>query len=642
MSLDRSFSSHVPHRVVGERRPRSRARLAAVLLALSALLALLGAAPALAAATVPQGHAAPPLALIALQQAQLTAGDGAAGDYFGYSVALAGDTALVGAYANDVGANADQGAAYVFTRSGASWSQQAQLTAGDGAAGDYFGYSVALAGDTALVGAYANDVGANADQGAAYVFTRSGASWSQQAQLTAGDGAAGDYFGDSVALAGDVALVGAYTNDVGANADQGAAYVFTRSGTSWSQQAQLTAGDGAAGDYFGDSVALAGDVALVGAYTNDVGANANQGSAYVFTRSGASWSQQAQLTAGDGAAGDYFGYSVALAGDTALVGAVTDDVGAAVNQGSAYVFTRSGTSWSQQAQLTAGDGAAGDVFGYSVALAGDTALVGAYGNGIGANALQGSAYVFTRSGASWSQQAQLTAGDGAAGDYFGYSVALAGDTALVGAVTDDVGAAVNQGSAYVFLLDAAAPVTTASLTPPANAAGWNKQTTSATLSATDAVSGVATIEYRPAGAAAWTPYAAPFLVRAQGVSSFEYRSTDVVGHAEAVKTLAVKIDGLRPRTTAYRASVVKGKRVRLAYKVGDALPGCEKARVSLKLFKRATLKKTFKLGVRASNLKQSLRWRCTLARGRYTLKVYATDIAGNKQSRVGTARLTVR
>ena len=473
--------------------------------------------------------------------------------------------------------------------------------------------------------------------------------------------------------------------------------MFARSGTSWSQQAQLTAGDGAADDYFGDSVALAGDTALVGAYANDVGANADQGSAYVFTRSGTSWSQQAQLTAGDGAAGDYFGDSVALAGDTALVGAYRttsaptptrarptcsrapgelEPAGAAhrrrrrrrrllrllrrarrrhrsgrgghrrrrrrVNQGSAYVFTRSGASWSQQAQLTAGDGAAGDVFGYSVALAGDTALVGAYGNGIGANALQGSAYVFTRSGASWSQQAQLTAGDGAAGDYFGYSVALAGDTALVGAVTDDVGAAVNQGSAYVFLLDAAAPVTTASLTPPANAAGWNKQATSATLSATDAVSGVATTEYRPAGAAAWTPYAAPFLVSAQGVSSFEYRSTDVVGHAETVKTLAVKIDGLRPRTTAYRASVVKGKRVRLAYKVGDALPGCEKARVTLKLFKRATLKKTFKLGVRASNLKQSLRWRCTLARGRYTLKVYATDIAGNKQSRVGTARLIVR
>ena len=418
--------------------------------------------------------------------------------------------------------------------------------------------------------------------------------------------------------------------------------MFTRSGTSWSQQAQLTAGDGAAGDYFGYSVALAGDTALVGAYADDVGATDDQGSAYVFTRSGTSWSQQAQLTAGDGAAGDCFGYSVALAGDTALVGAYVNDVGAAVDQGSAYVFTRSGATWSQQAQLTAGDGAAGDYFGYSVALAGDTALVGAYLNDVGANADQGSAYVFTRSGATWSQQAQLTAGDGAAADDFGHSVALAGDTALVGAVADDVGAAADQGSAYVFLLDAVAPVTTASLTPPANAAGWSKQAASVTLSATDAVSGVATTEYRPAGAAAWTPYAAPFLVSAQGVSRFEYRSTDAAGNVEAAQTLTVRIDGLRPTTSAYRASVVRGKRVRLAYKVNDALPGSEKAKVTLKLFKGKALKKTLKLGVRAANLKQSKSWRCTLARGGYTLKVYATDIAGNKQSRVGTARLTVR
>ena len=184
MSLDRSFSSHIPHQVVGAKVTRRRAPLAAVLVALATVLALLGAAPALAAATEPQGLGAPPLALIAVQQAQLTAGDGATGDYFGYSVALAGDTALVGAYGDDVGANVDQGSAYVFTRSGTSWSQQAQLTAGDGAAGDCFGNSVALAGDTALVGAYADDVGANVDQGSAYVFTRSGTSWSQQAQLT--------------------------------------------------------------------------------------------------------------------------------------------------------------------------------------------------------------------------------------------------------------------------------------------------------------------------------------------------------------------------------------------------------------------------------------------------------------------------
>jgi hypothetical protein len=645
MSLDRSFSTGLfsttaPHRTVGSRRLQRRTARLAVLLVPLALLALLCAAPALASSAGSQGLAAPPLALLAVQQAELTAGDGATSDYFGYSVAVSGDTALVGAYADDL-AGGDQGSAYVFTRAGTTWSQQAQLTAGDGAAGDNFGFSVALAGDTALVGASGNDIGAAVNQGSAYVFTRTGTGWSQQAQLTAGDGAAFDCFGFSVAVSGDTALVGAYGNDIGAAADQGSAYVFTRTGTSWSQQAQLTAGDGAAGDVFGTSAALAGDTALIGAYADDIGPAVDQGSAYVFTRTGTSWSQQAQLTAGDGAAADIFGISVALAGDTALVGAYADDIGAVANQGSAYVFTRAGTSWSQQAQLTAGDGAAGDFFGSSVALTGDTALVGATSDDVGANSGQGSAYVFTRSGTTWGQQAQLTAGDGAAFDLFGTSVALAGDTALVGAYGNDIGAAPDRGSAYVFVLDATAPQTTASLAPPANAAGWNKLPVTVTLAATDAGSGVAATAYRPAGGA-WTPYTAPFLVSAQGVSTFEYGSTDVAGHAEATETLSVRLDSKRPTATAYGASAIKGKKVKLTYKVSDALPGCQKAKATLKLYKGTKVKQVVKSGVRASNKKQSVNWLCTLAPGRYTLKVYATDIAGNAQRRVGTARVIVR
>jgi hypothetical protein len=241
--------------------------------------------------------------------------------------------------------------------SGFAGAPESKLTAGDGAAYDAFGGSVAINGDTAIVGACYDDVGANSDQGSAYVFVRSGTAWTQQAQLTAGDGAAGDHFGKSVAISGDTAIVGADDADVGANIDQGSAYVFVRSGTAWTQQAQLTAGDGAAGDLFGASVAISGDTAIVGAYDDDVGANSDQGSAYVFVRSGTTWTQQAQLTAGDGAAGDAFGKSVAISGDTAIVGAGYDDVGANSDQGSAYVFVRSGTAWSQQAKLTAGDGA---------------------------------------------------------------------------------------------------------------------------------------------------------------------------------------------------------------------------------------------------------------------------------------------
>ena len=350
--------------------------------------------------------------------ASLPGADGAEGDRFSYSVALDGDTVLVGAYSDDVGANIDQGSAYVFTRSDSSWTQQAKLTAGDGAAYDYFGRSVALDGDTALVGAYYDSV-SNISPGSAYVFTRSGNTWTQQAKLTAVDGTAYDYFGRSVALDGDTALVGAIYDTVGANSFQGSAYVFARSGSTWTQQAKLTAGDGETYDFFGNSVALDGDTALVGSISDTVGANSFQGSAYVFTRSGTTWTEQAKLVADDGAPNDYFGASVALDGNTALVGAYGDDVGANSDQGSAYVFARSGATWKQQAKLVAADGAASDHFGWSVALDGDAVLVGAYADNVGAASDQGSAYVFTHSGTTWTQQVTLVAADGAASDYFG-------------------------------------------------------------------------------------------------------------------------------------------------------------------------------------------------------------------------------
>jgi hypothetical protein len=426
--------------------------LLAATLGAAALVAVApaNAAPPAALPAGPPGSADEMLALLAVQQAQLTAGDGASSDFFGYSVAISGDTAVVGAYNDTVGSNAQQGSAYIFVRSGATWSQQAQLTATDGAASDCFGYSVALAGETAVVGAPFDVVGANAQQGSAYVFTRSGTTWSQQAQLTALDGAASDYFGFSVAISGDTAVVGAYMDDVGANGNEGSAYVFTRSGTTWSQQAQLTAGDGNSGDHSGNSVAISGNTAVVGAQYDTVGVNAEQGSACVFTRGGGIWSEQQKLTAADGHIGDLFGCSVALSGDTVVVSAYDNDVGANVHQGSAYIFTRSGSTWSEEADLTAADGAAGDFFGYSVAISGETVVAGAYMHDVDANVDQGWACVFARSGSTWSEQAQLSAVDGASGDYFGYSVALSGDIAVVGAYFDNVAGHAKQGSAYVF------------------------------------------------------------------------------------------------------------------------------------------------------------------------------------------------
>ncbi|TMC93736.1 MAG: hypothetical protein E6J12_00570 [Chloroflexi bacterium] len=353
------------------------------------------------------------------QQAELTASDGGVFDGFGYSVAVSGSTAVVGAY----GRSSAAGAAYVFARSGTTWSQQSELTASDGASGDLFGYSVAISYPIVLVGACCK----NSSTGAAYVFAPLG-TWSEQAKLTAPDGVSGDHFGSSVALSGTAALVGAY----GVSSSKGAAYVFARAANegTWSLQAKLTAADGAPNDNFGQSVALSGTTPVVGAY----GKSSNTGAAYAYTLP----SQQARLTASDGVSGDVFGYSVAISGSAAVVGAFAKSG----NTGEAYVFVRSGTTWSQQARLIASDGASNDNFGYSVAISGSTAVVGAY-----QHAAKGAVYVFVRSGTIWTQQAELTAADGVSGDHFGYSVAVSGSTALVGAPAKSL----SRGVAYVFL-----------------------------------------------------------------------------------------------------------------------------------------------------------------------------------------------
>jgi hypothetical protein len=393
----------------------------------------------------PPGLAEAPAAALSqlpsAQQARLLASDGTDFDTLGASVALAGATAVVGAPRNDE-RGTDAGAAYVFARSGASWTQQAKLTAADGAGNENFGTAVAVAGDTALVGAiFASDAGSSAF-GAVYVFVRSGASWTQQAKLVPPDGVADDQFGTSVALAGDTAVVGAVHHSAGGDRS-GAAYVFVRSGATWILQAQLTAADGADNDFFGTSVALAGDTAVIGA-VNAAGSTAQAGAAYAFVRSGTTWTQQAKLTAADGAAFDHFGTSVALAGDTALVGASRSQ-----DAGAAYAFVRSGATWTQQTRLTADDGEGGNAFGAAVALAGDTAVIGSpFDSPLGA--ASGSTYVFARSGTTWTQQTKLAATDGAAVDFFGTSVAVSAGSALSGAPgRDDRGS--SSGAAYVFV-----------------------------------------------------------------------------------------------------------------------------------------------------------------------------------------------
>ncbi|MEO7324657.1 MAG: FG-GAP repeat protein [Dokdonella sp.] len=274
----------------------------------------------------------------------------AAGDRFGATVALSGDTLAVGAPGQQ------PGAVYVFVRSGSNWTQQARLLASGASASDGFGRLLALDGDHLVVAA------ASADNrtGAAYVFSRSGTAWTQQARLSAADAVAGDAFGRSVAVSGDTILVGAPLKAAAAGSfANGAAYAFVRNGTSWPQQAKLVASLSADGDSFGSSLAIEGERAIIGA---PLAAN-HVGSAYVFDRAGSVWTQQAQLTRASGAPGDRFGWSVALSGNQVVVGApyALDSCGAS------YTFANSGSLWSQTAGASIGTSTHGDLAGWAVA-----------------------------------------------------------------------------------------------------------------------------------------------------------------------------------------------------------------------------------------------------------------------------------
>ncbi|MEM7531345.1 MAG: SdrD B-like domain-containing protein [Chloroflexota bacterium] len=378
-----------------------------------------------------------------LELQKILSSDGAASDRFGSSMALSGDTLLIGAYRDDDNGS-NSGSAYVFVRSGNTWSEQQKLLPSDGAANDQFGENVALDGDTALIGAYQDDDNGS-NSGSAYVFTRSGNTWSQQQKLLPSDGAADDWFGYSLALDGDTLLIGAYEDDDNGT-DSGSAYVFTRSGSTWSEQQKLLSSDGAADDRFSSSVALDGDTLLIGAY-RDEDNGTNSGAAYVFTRSGSTWSEQQKLLPSDGDATDRFGENVALHGDTALIGVWRDDDNG-TSSGAAYVFTRSGSTWSEQQKLLPSDGDTGDIFGERVALSGDTALIGAHEDDDNGSD-SGAAYVFRRSGNTWSEESKLLAPDGVDDDFFGSSVVLEGDTALIGALYDDDNG-LNSGSVYFF------------------------------------------------------------------------------------------------------------------------------------------------------------------------------------------------
>ncbi len=415
----------------------------------------------------------------------ILADSSSANDGFGHSISIYGETMVVGSWLDDVGGNVDQGSVSIYSRITGSWALLTTLTAAGGRAGDKFGSSVAIMGDRLVVGASGADIAGAVDRGCAYVFNRAGNTYNQVTQLLATGGAAGDNFGASVSMYGASIIVGAPLDDVGARIDQGSAYVFVFAANAWSQQAQINGTGGLAGDNFGSSVAIDADTVVVGAENDDVGANVDQGSAFVFTRAGTVWTQRRLLNGSNSAARDHFGHSVSIFNRTIAIGAPDADLPGAADQGTAYIFTGAAATWAQAAPLVAGDGAAGDHFGTSVAASSTIVAVGASGADVNGLADQGAVYTFGSANAT--QIAKNVATDGAAGDLFGTSVAVSEGTFVAGSPGHSVGGQAAAGKAYTF--DAAAKVFSLGVFDDGNPFAWDHRDRRATRLAINASPG---------------------------------------------------------------------------------------------------------------------------------------------------------
>jgi len=372
----------------------------------------------------------------AVQEAKITASDKQQGDVFGYSVSISGDGsyAIVGARWEDTGAS-QSGAAYIFKRTNSSWAQQAKIQASDNGRNHVFGDDVSISKDGfyAIVGAPGAD--------AAYIFKRNttNSTWAQQTKIQSSDFQAGDKFGTGVSISGDgsYAIVGALGHRTG-TPRTGAAYIFNRTDSSWSQQAKIQSSDIQDSDEFGERVSISADglYVIVGARYEDTGAT-NTGSAYIFKRTNSSWSQQAKIQGSDRPGGRYFGEDVSISEDGfyAIVGAP--------GANAAYIFKRNTTNstWAQEAKIQGGD-----AFGYSVSISGDGsyAIVGANAENSGT----GASYVFKRTNSTWAQQNKIQSSDIQGGDNFGWSASISedGSYAIVGAYAEDE----SKGAAYVF------------------------------------------------------------------------------------------------------------------------------------------------------------------------------------------------
>ena len=418
-----------------------------------------------------------------------TASDRGAGDQYGYSVSISGNYAIVGAYVEqeDVLGGAPlsyAGSAYILEKDGAGmWNEVQKIVASDREVSGFFGYSVSISGDYAVVGSHGEDEDAlggggwEAGAGAAYIFERNGSGvWTEVQKIVASDRTLNDEFGYAVSVSGNYIIVGAHYEDedtTGNNtlANAGSAYVFKRDGAGvWNQTQKLVASDRGISDYFGSAVSISGNHAIVGAYNNDedaLGGNtqSNAGAVYVYELSGGVFTEVQKIVATDRSADDLFGYSVSISGDYAIIGAYGEDEDELGGNplsyaGSAYVFERNGAGvWNEVQKLVANDRQANAYFGYSVGISGDYLVVGAsYENkdATGMNPLfgAGAAYVYLRTGANWIQLDKIVASDREDSDQFGYAVGISDTIVMAGARSEDEnvlgGDSLNSSGAVYF------------------------------------------------------------------------------------------------------------------------------------------------------------------------------------------------
>ncbi len=369
--------------------------------------------------------------------------DAASGADFGGAVAIDGDVIVIGApEADEAGDNV--GAAYVFRFDGTEWSEEQKLTAFDADGGDDYGYSVAISGDTIIVGANRDDLPGLSRAGSAYVYRFVTGSWEHEDHLTADDAAGDDRFGSSVAIDGDTLVVGATHDDDGLS-NAGAGYVFTRSGTVWTQQDKLIA-DMPTGSspHLGRSASIDGDVVVLGAWQDAPRGQFTVGAAYVFRFDGDTWPQEQKLTASDAADFSQFGQAVSISGTAIGVGAPREHAEGPSDSGAVYFYRWNGVSWEEEDKVKATDAQSNDQLGWSISLAGESAV-------IGTGTSSSNAYLFAFVEGEWSEQALLNSADADVSSEYAYSVGLAGGTAVIG---DRSGAA---GTGLVFIFESAGP-----------------------------------------------------------------------------------------------------------------------------------------------------------------------------------------